>query len=121
MTKKLISTIIKVMPNVSLNPQQQQTMSKIMSIPTRPVPNTPTAAYKVPTLGTPAATTPFVNATPVINPKGSIGNSILGSTQPTTGEHKSNSALLMLYIIGSIVILIGYTYFWLRFFNLFGF
>ncbi len=95
-----------------LSPQQQEALSKIMSVPINPA---PTQSYQVPELtpriSTPPTddkdkakvTIPNVTAAPVVDEK------------PI--KTKGNPVLVIGVVVLVIVGLVGYAFFWLKFFK----
>ncbi len=94
-----------------LNPQQQEALSRIMSVPVNPA---PTQSYQVPELtpriSTPPTeekakvTTPNVTSAPVIDEK---------PTKP-----KGSPVLLIGIVVLVVIGLVGYAFFWLKFFKI---
>lgn len=93
-----------------LNPQQQEALSRIMSVPVNP---TPTQSYQVPEL------TPRMS-TPPTTEKGKVSTPNI-TAAPVTDEKLMKTKSSPVLVIGIVLLLIiglaGYTFLWLKIFK----
>ncbi len=98
---------------VPLNPQQQEALSKIMSVPINPA---PTQTYQVPEL-TPRISTPAE----AVDKDKTNGTTPNVTVAPATDEKTVKKNGLPVMIIGVVILviigLVGYAFFWLKFFK----
>jgi len=103
-----------------LNTDQQEKLSKIMSVPTKaatPPPMGPPVGQAVPVL--PSYQVADLPHPSLNNPQGAAipsATTVVGSTAPE--EKKSSPVMGILLLVGGLILLVGYAYFWLIFFKI---
>lgn len=105
------------MADKSLSPEQQEKLSRILSVETKSPIAQPTGSsvpvppsYQVTDLqGTNPNTKVVMNTAPTVT-------TVVGPEKPA--EQRKSSLLPLLFIIGGIILLGAYTFFWLKFFGI---